>query len=192
MCSLILSWTGERSVKYRIRNLWTHSRISWIWDQPSIYLQKTNQKAFRLLYEKGRFRFWLGRGGLPNSNFCDFRTRELVYVPALYAFIRSCNAVILFLSFTIDDVATVKLNINFLCVRCEIFTAVKMLIVVFWIMTPCCLVGRYRRFGGTCRLTSTLQMEAIRFFETLVITYKTTGRHNPEDNSPHSFTYFNL
>jgi hypothetical protein len=31
--------------------------------------------------------------------------------------------------------------------RFEVLTAVKMLMLVFWIVTPCGLVGRYQRFG---------------------------------------------
>jgi hypothetical protein len=31
----------------------------------------------------------------------------------------------------------------------EVFTAVKIHIVIFWVMTPCTLVGRYQSFGGT-------------------------------------------
>jgi hypothetical protein len=34
-------------------------------------------------------------------------------------------------------------------VRLEVLTAVKMLMFVFWVMTPFRLVGRYQRFGGT-------------------------------------------
>jgi hypothetical protein len=33
--------------------------------------------------------------------------------------------------------------------RFGVFVAVKMRIAVFWAVTPCSLVGRYRRFGGT-------------------------------------------
>jgi hypothetical protein len=33
--------------------------------------------------------------------------------------------------------------------RFEVLTAVKMLIVVFWVVTPCSLVGGYQRLGGT-------------------------------------------
>jgi hypothetical protein len=32
--------------------------------------------------------------------------------------------------------------------RFEVFTTVKMSMLVFWIVTPCGLVGRYQRFGG--------------------------------------------
>jgi hypothetical protein len=33
--------------------------------------------------------------------------------------------------------------------RFEVLTAVKMSILVFWVVTQCGLVGRYQRFGGT-------------------------------------------
>jgi hypothetical protein len=51
-------------------------------------------------------------------------------------------------------------------------------IVIFWIVTPCRLVGGYQRFGD-----STMKMEAILFSETLVTTYTTTRRHNSEDHN---------
>jgi hypothetical protein len=48
---------------------------------------------------------------------------------------------------------------------------------VFWVVTPCGRVGRYRRFGGTyC-----LKMETVCSSQTLVSTFKSTRRHNPED-----------
>jgi hypothetical protein len=47
-------------------------------------------------------------------------------------------------------------NINFGgCKRVliEVFSAVKVHIVVFWVMTPCSLVGDYQSFGlNYCRL----------------------------------------
>jgi hypothetical protein len=36
--------------------------------------------------------------------------------------------------------------------RFEVFTAVKIWIVVVLVMTPCSVVGGYQRFGGTCFL----------------------------------------
>jgi hypothetical protein len=33
--------------------------------------------------------------------------------------------------------------------RFEVLTALKMSILVKWVVTPCGLVGRYQRFGGT-------------------------------------------
>jgi hypothetical protein len=32
--------------------------------------------------------------------------------------------------------------------RSEVLTTVKMSILVFWVVTPCGLIGRYQRFGG--------------------------------------------
>jgi hypothetical protein len=37
-------------------------------------------------------------------------------------------------------------------VRFEVLTVVKMTMLFFWVVTPCRLVGRYQRFGGTCCL----------------------------------------
>jgi hypothetical protein len=69
--------------------------------------------------------------------------------------------------------------------RFGVITAVKMSLMVFWAVTPCGIVDRYRRFGGTYCLqlqgktykTSRLKMEAVCSSETLVSTY-----------SPHSVT----
>jgi hypothetical protein len=36
--------------------------------------------------------------------------------------------------------------------RSEVLTAVKMSMLVFWVVTPCGLVNGYQRFGGTYRL----------------------------------------
>jgi hypothetical protein len=33
--------------------------------------------------------------------------------------------------------------------RFEVLTAVKMSMLVFWVVMPCGLVGKYQRFGGT-------------------------------------------
>jgi hypothetical protein len=48
----------------------------------------------------------------------------------------------------------------------EVFTAVKISIVVFWVVTPCSIVGGYMRFGGTCLLHPEGR------FTTLVITVR--------------------
>jgi hypothetical protein len=39
-----------------------------------------------------------------------------------------------------------------LYLRFQVHMAVKMSMLVFWVVTPCGLVGRYQRFGGTYRL----------------------------------------
>jgi hypothetical protein len=56
-------------------------------------------------------------------------------------------------------------------------------VVAVWVVTHCGPVDNFRRFGGTHRLCVqfTLKMDAKRFSETLVTTYKTTRLHNPED-----------
>jgi hypothetical protein len=63
-------------------------------------------------------------------------------------------------------------------------TAVEISIVVVWVVTPCSLVCVYQRFGGTYRLLhpSVLKMEAICSFETLINTYETARRQNPDDH----------
>jgi len=40
--------------------------------------------------------------------------------------------------------------VNYVCkaARFEVFTAMKILVVVFWVVTPCCHVAGYLRFRG--------------------------------------------
>jgi hypothetical protein len=35
------------------------------------------------------------------------------------------------------------------CMRFEVLTAVKKSMLVFWVVTPCGIVVKYQRFGGT-------------------------------------------
>jgi hypothetical protein len=56
---------------------------------------------------------------------------------------------------------------------------VKALIMVFWVVMPCSLVGSYHCFGGT----SALNMKAIQSSEMMVTTYKTAQCHILEDHS---------
>jgi hypothetical protein len=93
-----------------------------------------------------------------------------------------------------------------LCKR-ELIEAV-LSIVVFWVVTPCGLIGGYQRFGGTCHfhfqrrshftsifrveVISTVKMDVIRSSELLVTSYKTTRRHNPEYHSRHLHRHENL
>jgi hypothetical protein len=46
--------------------------------------------------------------------------------------------------------------------------------LLFWVVTPCRLVGRYQR--------SALKMETVCFYETLVSTYESTKNHNPQQH----------
>jgi hypothetical protein len=55
----------------------------------------------------------------------------------------------------------------------EVLTAVKMTMLLFWVVTPCRLEGMYKRFRG-------LKMEKVSVSETLVSTYEPTLRHSPE------------
>jgi hypothetical protein len=56
-----------------------------------------------------------------------------------------------------------------------------MSILFFWVVTPCRLVGRYQRFGGT----TALKMKAVCSSETLASTYKSAWHHNTEDQHRH-------
>jgi hypothetical protein len=53
--------------------------------------------------------------------------------------------------------------------RSEVLMA-KMLMLVFYVVTPCGLVDKYRCFGGLRQPSSALKMEAVCSFETLVST----------------------
>jgi hypothetical protein len=60
----------------------------------------------------------------------------------------------------------------------------------FWNVTPCSLIDKYHRFGGTCclplqrkRMKNTLNMEASFPSETLVPIDQTTWNHTPEDRN---------
>jgi hypothetical protein len=59
-------------------------------------------------------------------------------------------------------------------------------IAVFWVPTPCSLVGRYQRFGGICchfsQRKNALKMEAAYFSETLVPTYQIARHHILQEN----------
>jgi hypothetical protein len=80
----------------------------------------------------------------------------------------------------------------------DIFTVVKMWIVVIWVVTPCDLVGGYERFGGTYCFhlqggsggytfrAIALMMEAGRTSETSADFYQTTRHNNPEDSHLYS------
>jgi hypothetical protein len=62
----------------------------------------------------------------------------------------------------------------------EVFTAVKMSMLAFWVVTPCGLVSRYHFRGTYCN--SALKMEAVCSSKTLVPAYKFTWPHIPEDH----------
>jgi hypothetical protein len=44
---------------------------------------------------------------------------------------------------------TIKINTLVNDVKFEVLTAVKILMLVFWVVRPCGLVGRYQHFVGT-------------------------------------------
>jgi hypothetical protein len=66
--------------------------------------------------------------------------------------------------------------------RFQILMALEVLIAVFWVVTSCRFVEGYRRFEETyrfqCVCSSILNMMAILFSETSVVTYKTVLRDN--------------
>jgi hypothetical protein len=82
------------------------------------------------------------------------------------------------------------------------YSDLPLIVVIFWLVTPCFLVGGYRHFGGTYRLH--LQGEDLAddyqhfggiyhypedgsntFLQSLLTTYKITRHHNPEDLHRH-------
>jgi hypothetical protein len=66
-------------------------------------------------------------------------------------------------------------------VKFEVLMAVRMA-MIFWVLTPCRLVGIYRRFGETLSTSSALMMEAASISETLVNFYDTAWRSISEDS----------
>jgi hypothetical protein len=65
-----------------------------------------------------------------------------------------------------------------LLVRFEVLTAVKMMILLFWVVTPCRLVG--------------LKMETVCFSETLASTDESTRRQNPEQHRHYGDPYYRI
>jgi hypothetical protein len=57
-----------------------------------------------------------------------------------------------------------------------VFTAVKIQVEVFWVVTPCSVVVGYQCFRGPCclHLHFTIKMEAARSSETMVSYHNTT------------------
>jgi hypothetical protein len=77
---------------------------------------------------------------------------------------------------------------NYDYVRFEVSTAVTMMIIIFWEMTPCgsykslCLYKSLRLRSVTCSHSCTLKMEAIRSSETSVLIRGTRCHHPQDDN----------
>jgi hypothetical protein len=67
--------------------------------------------------------------------------------------------------------------------RFEVLTAVKISIMVFWVVTPCGLAGTYHRFGGTYCPEDGCSM----FVQSLIFNYKSARRHNPKDQHRQDF-----
>jgi hypothetical protein len=52
-------------------------------------------------------------------------------------------------------------NVEWIHLRFDVFTALKICVIVLWIMTPCSMVGGYQRFGGAyCLQLHSRKMEA--------------------------------
>jgi hypothetical protein len=61
----------------------------------------------------------------------------------------------------------------------EVLIAVEVLIMVFWVVMLCSLMGSYHSFG----VTWVLKMKVIQSCEMMVTAYKTTKLHIPEDHN---------
>jgi cephalosporin hydroxylase len=66
--------------------------------------------------------------------------------------------------------------------RFQIFTAVKIQVEVFWVVTPYSVAVGYQRFGGSY-IHFALKIEAGRSSETLVSDRTTVRCHNPETST---------
>jgi hypothetical protein len=75
--------------------------------------------------------------------------------------------------------------------RGEVLKEATTELIVFWDVTPCCLVEMYRHFGITYFLHLRvikvgLNMEEVRYTETSLNLYQTTWRHSPKRGNFHS------
>jgi hypothetical protein len=70
------------------------------------------------------------------------------------------------------------------CMRFEVLMVVKMLMLVFWIVMLCGLVGRYQCFGGTFCFHL---RASVCSSERLVCTYESTQHNYPEDQHPQEY-----
>jgi hypothetical protein len=61
-----------------------------------------------------------------------------------------------------------------------------MSMLIFWVVTPCGFIGRYRRFGEDDWIWS------VCLFETVVSTCESTRRNNPEQQNPRKQTKVQL
>jgi len=53
---------------------------------------------------------------------------------------------------SVTDSFIVCLGIKWIFERFELFTPLKIQVVVFWVLTPCSVVAGYQRFRGPCCL----------------------------------------
>jgi hypothetical protein len=68
--------------------------------------------------------------------------------------------------------------------RFDISTAVKIHILILWVMAPCILVGDTNVLEEHTTILPFLMLElAVCSFKTSVLAYQTTRRYNPEEHS---------
>jgi hypothetical protein len=78
-----------------------------------------------------------------------------------------------------------RLRSIFWIVWLEVLTAVTMKMAVFWVVAPCRLVRVYRRFEGLY----SLHHQGLMTSETLLNSYQSTRRYNPEDGHLYILNY---
>jgi hypothetical protein len=113
-----------------------------------------------------------------------------IYVCSMRAYIHKCMLVHICVCMYMRIYLYLYVNMHACeCVKSYIrFVYAWMILAVFWVVAPCCLVEVCRRFRGACCLhhQGGLMMEAARISGTSIKFNQPTRRNNPEDRNLHT------